>query len=582
MRNKHFTVDARAILTWGRQSIRDRTTAVIELVKNSYDAGAEIVEVEVSVEPDDQPAFIRIADAGEGMSERDVDLYWLRIGYSGKLDSPITKKGRRKTGEKGIGRISADRLGALLELRTQKRKHPGAGLLIDWRDFENGGRKLEDVEIRRLDDSVFPVPFPSKLDKQTGRFGPAPEPHESSRERPGTQLVISELRDEWRAEDATELHRALSLLVPPFEQVEDFQIRLVTDINKDLCGVVDSPFYRAAEIEAEFSLSRDEKIACAFKSRDLRGKARKSYKEAFSWGEFIHPGNQEHGASKPRFGPTRVKLLFYPRRAETLRGTDLVLSELREFLNLNAGVKVYRDNIRVMSYGDVLKPEGDWLALGDRKARSPAGPGRVDYRVSPYQLVGAVYLGRDSNPEILDTTGREGLIHGDHFDELRAFVIGCVFRLEAHYRRLFSERKKDLPLRSRSQAVVDDLRVNLKAISTGLRKIEGSLPQESKKILESALRLVDSARKIEKVDESLEELASQPTVYRGLATLGIASTTFGHETLGSIEAVEFTVGTAIDLLTDDTANLDSALEELGKALSATETISAWGKFTLDD
>jgi hypothetical protein len=44
---KHFSVDARAMLTWGRESIKDHTTAVLESLKNSYDAGAAIVEVQI-------------------------------------------------------------------------------------------------------------------------------------------------------------------------------------------------------------------------------------------------------------------------------------------------------------------------------------------------------------------------------------------------------------------------------------------------------------------------------------------------------------------------------------------------------
>jgi hypothetical protein len=116
---KRFSVDARAMLTWGRESIKDHTTAVLELVKNSYDAGATVVEVEISASADPSASFIRITDDGHGMTEADVDQKWLRIGYSDKRQHTRTSKGRRKTGEKGIGRISADRLGAVLELRTQ-------------------------------------------------------------------------------------------------------------------------------------------------------------------------------------------------------------------------------------------------------------------------------------------------------------------------------------------------------------------------------------------------------------------------------------------------------------------------------
>jgi DNA topoisomerase VI subunit B len=122
---KHFSVDARAMLTWGRESIKDHTTAVLELVKNSYDASATIVEVEIrtGLFADGGP-YIRIADDGIGMSLADVENHWLRLGYSAKREDRFTSRGRRKTGEKGVGRISADRLGSILELRSQAQQQP--------------------------------------------------------------------------------------------------------------------------------------------------------------------------------------------------------------------------------------------------------------------------------------------------------------------------------------------------------------------------------------------------------------------------------------------------------------------------
>jgi hypothetical protein len=114
---KHFSVDARAMLTWGRESIKDHTTAVLELVKNSYDPGAAIVEVQIWTGLFADGGRHVVADDGVGMSSDDVEKYWLRLGYSAKREYKFTPRGRRRTGEKGIGRISADRLGAVLELR---------------------------------------------------------------------------------------------------------------------------------------------------------------------------------------------------------------------------------------------------------------------------------------------------------------------------------------------------------------------------------------------------------------------------------------------------------------------------------
>src|SRR5215210_5283070 len=115
--SKTFTVDARSILMLGRDSIKDHTTALVELVKNSYDADA--TKVEVGIYGNVSQPYIRVADNGCGMTERQVENNWLKIGFSEKKTERVSKLKRRKTGEKGIGRLSADRLGSLLELRTR-------------------------------------------------------------------------------------------------------------------------------------------------------------------------------------------------------------------------------------------------------------------------------------------------------------------------------------------------------------------------------------------------------------------------------------------------------------------------------
>ncbi len=166
-----------------------------------------------------------------------------------------------------------------------------------------------------------------------------------------------------------------------------------------------------------------------------------------SFDQLIHPKIRAGAQDSPakllkRLGPVSARLLFYPQRAETVRGLDLDLGDLREFLRSNAGVRVYRDGIRVPPYGDQGRPEGDWLGLGDRKARNPAGPARPDFRVSPYQLVGAVFIGRDTNPELVDTSGREGLVGGEALGLLKSFLIGCLTRLELQYHKLLLQMAK--------------------------------------------------------------------------------------------------------------------------------------------
>jgi signal transduction histidine kinase len=282
-----------------------------------------------------------------------------------------------------------------------------------------------------------------------------------------------------------------------------------------------------------------------------------------------------------RLGPVSARLLFYPQKAETVRGLDLGLSDLREFLHTNAGVRVYRDNIRVPPYGDQGRPEGDWLALGDRKARNPAGPNRPDFRVSPYQLVGAVFIGRDSNPELVDTSGREGLVAGDALGVLKSFLFGCLTQLESHYHGLFSASAKAPidPLLS-PRDTVDELRVHLSELAATIKKTEETLPASVSSHMSHVVdQLASTTEKLKLAEKTFDELGSQAAISRTLATIGIASATFGHETQRGLDSMRATLEAARLLLQNGEDPRD-VLSELEKALRESERVSAWGAFAL--
>lgn len=582
---KRFRIDARAILTWGRESIRDHSTAILELVKNGYDAGARVVEVNIaasSEQPEDR--FITITDDGEGMNEDDIDTKWLRIGYSSKREQTTTRKGRRKTGEKGIGRISADRLGAVLELRTQRKGFPAIGLKVNWSRFEASGVNVDKIPIARINSPKFRIPRPAKLDDKSEEWLHPPNSRPNSNGCSGSQLKIRGLRDTWKASEIKELRTALSALTPPFGGGQDFQIRLINDLDPECNGVIESPFYKTAELEFTCSIDSQGTISSEFIGRSTNGKKLKPKVSTYQWSEFVHQAELtpeaagEEPSITPHFGPTKVKLLFFPRRMDTLRGTDLLMSDLREFLDQNAGIKVYRDNIRVSPYGDPKRPEGDWLGLGERKVRNPAGAGRPDYRVSPNQLVGAVYITRDENEQIADTSSREGLVHSDSFYQMKAFILGCIVQLESNYHQLFLARQAEARTMPPPREVVGTLRQRLRTLADSLDEVKN---EPTSRKAERALEMIQSTTADLRITEqSLEELASQAIVYRSLATLGIAASTFGHETLGSIEGVGFAISTAMDELRGDDPDIESAMEELEKGLKFTARISAWGKFAL--
>lgn len=135
---QRFFIDAKTLIHLGRDSIKDHTTALIELVKNCYDADAKNVDVEI-ISKGKKP-IIRVADNGFGMTRDQLLNNWLRIGFSNKRQSKMSELGRRRTGEKGIGRISTDRLGAQIELISKTESDGLVGLKVNWDEFDSEGK----------------------------------------------------------------------------------------------------------------------------------------------------------------------------------------------------------------------------------------------------------------------------------------------------------------------------------------------------------------------------------------------------------------------------------------------------------
>lgn len=561
---KHFSIDARAILTLGRDSIKDHTTALLELVKNSYDADATRVEIEIfSRSP---KKFIRIADNGCGMTENEVEKYWLRIGYSEKRSNRFSRLKRRKTGEKGIGRISADRLGAILELKTKAKNKKTFGLQVNWNDFNVEGKDL----------TTIPLDIISKPQIEIPTFG---------REKisSGTELIIKKMRQTWIKNDIENFYDELTILVPPFKQVQDFEIYLKTDVAKEYNKKVESPFYENAEIElnAEFD---GKEIFYYLKDIYNQKEAQLDKKETIKWKNLVQR-TLDYSVTEiseiPRFGPVKVTLLFYPRVSKILEGTPLRLSDLREFLDKNAGIKIYRDNIRVKPYGNPKDPEGDWLGLAERKTREPAGIMRPTWKVAANQIVGAVFVSRDSNPLLVDSSAREGLILGEEFYELRAFVIGLITILETHRHKSLSEIEKEGEKKVSPTDEVKDLKAELNILKHNLISVKSDLITVSQRPINRTLdQMYMVTEKIKETQKSIEELVSKTRVFRGLATIGIAAAVFGHETQSSIEEFIAANYAASSILSKTPKRIDLAIKEISKAKKYANQVSSWGAFAL--
>ena len=145
----------RHLLTIGRDLIQDSYAAIVELVKNAYDADSKSVEIHfkatekpsenISGNPEKR-IEITVRDYGHGMSQDTVINKWMVPSTPDKLERRTSPDGRIMQGRKGIGRYAASMLGSTLLLETVSEGAEKTTVLVDWRDFEKS-EYLDDVEI---------------------------------------------------------------------------------------------------------------------------------------------------------------------------------------------------------------------------------------------------------------------------------------------------------------------------------------------------------------------------------------------------------------------------------------------------
>ncbi len=537
-----FSVLARVAIQLGRESISNSVVAISELVKNAYDADADSVKISFSGLNTKAPV-LTIEDDGLGMTETQLLGQWMIIGTSNKLQTGTSaRKNRVLTGEKGLGRLGLDRLCRKTVVQTFAESEPrGIELVIDWDKYEELGKRLEEVN-----HELYSIPKHER-DPNIGE-------RVASR---GTRLVLSNLRDAWTKELLLELKNELTLLVSPFAGINDFSIELDSGMGWDgVDGVIGSGLMlRAAEWNLRAEISAEGNVTYAMTSSQ--------YKESFLFGP--KPWQEAFPKKKkkiPECGPLTFDMYFFPRRDVALTELSLSRSQVGDFLDANQGIRIYRDGFRVKPYG---QPDGrgDWLTLSYRRQQSPQGVRSKPlggWRVGYNQVVGAVFISREKNAALLDQTNRESIVEGEAFYDLVAFASEAVrfFELE---RQTFELNRKDQTAFERiqaaaertsqaSQSAIDELESTVNRVKRAISESreQGIVPDLVliNSLLDGAVKEVRGTwiasqraqRALSRATkERTDEFQREKDTLGNLASLGILTTSFGHETLASSNLV---------------------------------------------
>ncbi len=499
-----FKTRARIIHQLGYQLIKSESIALLELIKNSYDADASFCRVEMSSVDKQEIGKIVILDDGEGMDENILSNVWLELGTSYKEDlaneetTKRTSKYRRlRLGEKGIGRLGVHRLGQLIRITTRRSESEHV-LTIDWDEIEKN-RYLEDVPVNII--TRKPKVF---IDKS------------------GTELTIQKLSASWTKKMIIDCHRTITSLNSPFEGTGSFRAELILDNKEWIKGLLtfeDIESYKLFAFDVLIDGNEIQRFKYEFtpwetmkklsnrcithKNTEMRNLKRMVENQGLS--------TKDIDLGKYKIGPVRFKGIIFDRDTRTL---DLGVQDkkgLKTYLDKNGGIRVYRDNMRVLDYGE---PGNDWLDLDGRRVNIPAK------RISNNIVLGAVYLDRGVSEDLKEKANREGFIENEAYYELFSAIRYVIDKVETFRKQdknllriYYGPQQVSEPVITSITDLKDVVEKNVKVVSAKkdiyryLDRIESEYEQITESLMKSAgagLNLVIVIHQIDKIIKNLK------------------------------------------------------------------------------
>ena len=484
----------RHILTIGRDLIQDPYAAIVELVKNAYDADASKVTVEFNNICDKKFQVI-VSDDGHGMSNDTVVNKWMVPSTNDKQTRKISPSGRIMQGRKGIGRYASSILGNELFLETVC-ENKKTSLYVDWGSFEKA-EYLDDVEIL----------IETK----------------DSQETSGTKLTITgneQSLSDWNEKQFDKLNSELKKLKSPIKdntsKDNQFDIYLYIhgfseQIDKEI-KIEPYPLFELYDYKISGTINADGKGKLTYSLQ----KARNSTTENLDF-DF---------GTRTQCGCVEFDIRFYDRESTAIdalinrglkdeSGNYVGKLEARRLLDQNNGVGVYRNGFRIRPLGD---SDYDWLKLNEARVQNPSK------KIGSNQVIGTVKIESEDISNLKEKSARDGLIDNEAYKNLIKLTQEVISKLEERrflYRKQAGLSRPTLKIETEFEKLFsfDSLKADVqKTLKTG---------NVDTNITTSVLTAIDESEKEKnKIIQSIKETVA---IYQGQATLGKIINVILHE-----------------------------------------------------
>lgn len=531
-----FNVDANTARLIGRENVSKLDGAIIELIKNAYDADASLCVLYYDIDNNK----LWIVDNGTGMSEEIVKKHWMSIGYSDKDVDLKSDKGRIKTGAKGIGRFALDRLGTNCTMYT----YNGIGYLswrVNWEQFVRG------VNINEVYADLEEYNFIAN-----GLFEKMQNPNMrevvSNNFQTGTIFEISGLRDIWDNKFLKKLKNNLTSLIPPSLN-NTFKVYLYDNDTKTGEAQIVSELLSSYDYSVDFNVSNSGKVKISVIRNEFEFGSKFDYiinnagftdkdKEYFNGIPIIfnkdvkdfHIGITDE---KPyRLGAFSGKICFYKivsQEKNELKYYYKPFEHRKSLIRKYGGIKIYRDGFRVRPYGESGTPQFDWLLLSARHYISayPISSKLGNWTADSSQLVGEINISR-FNGTLNDQANREGIFEDQDFELFKKIIVEILTFLE-NDRQGVIRKLNDLWERdNQSQKAEDDIRNKYERYQKS-QKSKDKANTEEQDNDDEYVHVEEAQKAIDGKITQINDLEDENRLLRSLATTGIAINTYMHE-----------------------------------------------------
>lgn len=553
MPRETFQVDTHLFRELGELLVGRNSTALVELIKNAYDADATRITIDGRNLSNPRRGRITIADDGIGMSPAHFRKGFLtiagRLKDSNRRKSP--KYSRRYTGAKGIGRLAAHKLARFIEIVScpdAEVVNPGDEILqasIDWDVIETKTLFSEIAESEAVN-----VATTSK----------------KANAKPGTTIKLKNLRKKWTANELVQFQAEVESYRPP---------EALVNIPE---GLVTSPLLFQQPVVAD-SDSKDPGIIY-----DLTGD--------FSTGDDFWPqvaqsshwlvevdASDRRGKISIRVAPTRVGRNEFPEAQVTdfqidhpshkngphfqarffIREGGAGNRAFKQWVSRSYGMRVYTEGFRVLPYGE---PSNDWLSLdADYKTR-PKTLGYLESQgftaksedeneglviLGNRGYFGAVFLTLAGTPNLQMLINREGFVADPTFDQVIEVMRTAIYlsvRVRAAAKRTIREKRRTDrgPEPTQREELKQAVETSVTRASEYAREARQLAAEGDIKAAKARIEL--AASQFAKGSEVHGRLMTEGSTLRVLASVGTQMAAFVHEInsiLGMARALETAV-----------------------------------------